>query len=671
MRAFLGALYLAAMAPLSAFANNEAPLPAEAAVLLEEGRAAFREGDRYTALRLIGEARLIAPDNPHIRRAQADIVMELNAPFAAERARGSSDPGIDARQAALLVRWGEQVNTGGPAHQYDGTDRAILALRSQLQRAENSQPVDEGLVTRLRRDLVIALRDRGFWQQALDEIARLEQHGNALPLYVLQAKADALLAVRLPLRAIPLYQKVIAEGDYNRDARIGLFYAQLEAEQLDAALVTADALAAEGSAWRRIGIDGRPAPNEEWLSNQTLAAQARRLVAMPKAGWQRLQPLVKAAPANAWLRAERGETAAAREWPRRAHQELLIARSLSPDALAIRISTAESLLRRRHWHIAEQEIDALAEVAPGNGQVRRLQRDLAIHQEAELQLELRPSKTRGGGPDAEGGGLDGTLKVFTPPLQERYRLFAADIRTSSTPEGRSLQHNAIGAGIEGRWPDLTLTLAGWNHRGELDGGGASLLAEWQPSDHWGFSADLQRFSEMTPLRALEAGIRADSASVSASYTFSDAGSVSVNTAVADFTDGNHRTQWIISGMSKVLDGHSVDVYMRPTLYTSNNSLRGAPYFNPEEDYSATLSAAVQHRLWRWYDADLVQQFFIELGNYWQQNYPSGPIGSLRYSQYWQPSPRTWLHYGIERSMRRYDGENEYSWGLFLDYSQRF
>ncbi|MCQ3829256.1 hypothetical protein HXX02_07345 [Microbulbifer elongatus] len=280
MRAFLGALYLAAMAPLSAFANNEAPLPAEAEALLEEGRAAFREGDRYTALRLIGEARLIAPDNPHIRRAQADIVMELNAPFAAERARGSSDPGIDARQAALLVRWGEQVNTGGPAHQYDGTDRAILALRSQLQRAENSQPVDQGLVTRLRRDLVIALRDRGFWQQALDEIARLEQHGDALPLYVLQAKADALLAVRLPLRAIPLYQKVIAEGDYNRDARIGLFYAQLEAEQLDAALATA-------------------------------------------------------------------------------------------DALAIRISTAESLLRRCHWHIAEQEIDALAEVAPGNGQARR------------------------------------------------------------------------------------------------------------------------------------------------------------------------------------------------------------------------------------------------------------------------------------------------------------
>ncbi|WP_241301549.1 poly-beta-1,6 N-acetyl-D-glucosamine export porin PgaA [Microbulbifer elongatus] len=671
MRAFLGALYLAAMAPLSAFANNEAPLPAKAEALLEEGRAAFREGDRYTALRLIGEARLIAPDNPHIRRAQADIVMELNAPFAAERARGSSDPGIDARQAALLVRWGEQVNTRGPAHQFDGTDRAIVELRAQLQRAENSQPVDQGLVTRLRRDLVIALRDRGWWQQTLDEIARLEQHGAELPLYVLQAKADALLAVRLPLRAIPLYQTVIAEGGYNRDARVGLFYAQLEAEQLDAALATADALAAEGSAWRKVGIDSRPSPNDEWLSNQTLAAQARRLVAMPKASWQRLQPLVEAAPANAWLRAEWGEMAAAREWPRRAHQELLIARSLSPEATDIRISTADSLLRRRHWRVAEQEITALAEIAPGNGQVRRLQRDLANYHKAELHLELRPSKTQGGGPDAEGGGLDGTLQIYTPPLAERYRLFAADIRTSSTPEGRSLTSNAIGAGIEGRWPDLTVTLAGWNHSGELDGGGASLLAEWQPTDHWSFSADLQRYSEMTPLRAQEAGIRADSASLGTTYTFSEAGSISVNAAIADFTDGNNRQQWIVSGMSKVHDGHSLDIYLRPTFYTSNNSLLGAPYFNPEEDYSVSLSTAIQHRLWRWYDADLVQQFFVELGSYWQENYSSGPIGTLRYSQYWQPSSRTWLHYGIERSMRRYDGENEYSWGLFLDYSQRF
>ncbi|WP_346839605.1 poly-beta-1,6 N-acetyl-D-glucosamine export porin PgaA [Microbulbifer sp. SAOS-129_SWC] len=677
----MAAIFSLPVAALAESAATATPAPADASTspsadsagaLLERGRAAFRDGDHYTALRYLVRARALAPDNVHIRRAIADVIMELNAPYGAAAAlEGDIDIGIRSRQAALKVRWGEHVETSDPRHRFDATDTAIADLQSLLDEAENATPRDRGLITRLRRDLTLALRDRERWQDALAQAEILQAAGDTLPPYVREAQADAMLALRHPARALAAYDEVLAADPHDRNARVGKFYAEIELEDFEAAFATADTLAAEASAWRRGGVDGREMQNSEWLDNQVLAAQARRYGDMPAEAWRRIAPIADAAPAAAWLRAEKGEAAAARDWPRLGHEELLIARSLAPDDVGIRLDTADSLMRRRYWRAAEAEVQTLATLVPGNTHLWRLQRDIDTYHQAELRLQVQPKLAHGGGPDADGDEQNAVARLYSPPLGERWRIFGEAAHNTSRPTNKTLTRNRAGGGVEGRWPDVTLEAAAWSNSGELDQGGGGVNLNWQPDDHWSFEWNAQRYTLDTPLRALEAGVRADSAAFSTLYAWHESRALSAAVTAINFTDGNRRRQLLLEFGTKVYDSPKLDIFLRPELYASRNSLLDAPYFNPRRDASLTVGVDIQHRIWRRYECSLSQRLQLNAGRYWQRDHGSGTIGSATYSQIWRVDPRSEVNYGIEAARRLYDGNYEYSWSVFLGFDQRF
>ncbi|GAA5525920.1 poly-beta-1,6-N-acetyl-D-glucosamine export protein [Microbulbifer aestuariivivens] len=640
--------------------------------LLELGRAAFRNGDHYQALRHLGRARALAPDNVHIRRAIADVIMELNAPFGAAAAlEGDADIGIRSRQAALKVRWGAQIEAADPRDRFAGTDAAIAELETLLIEAERSHPQDRGLMVRLQRDLVVALRDRERWQDVLALAGQLRAQGDDIPPYVREAEADALLALRQPAQAFTAYNEVVAADPQNRNPRVGRFFAEIEMEDFVAAFATADALAEEGGAWGQAGVDSRSMRNTTWLDNQALAAAARRFGDMPAEAWRRIAPLADAAPAAAWLRAEKAETAAARNWPRLSHEELLIANSLAPGDVGIRLALAESLLRRRQWRAAEEEAIALAELVPGNGRLGRLQQDINTYQRAELRADVQRRFTHGGGSFADGDEFNAVSRIFSPPLSERLRLFGEAAHDTSKPTDKTLVRDRVGGGIEGRWPDVTVELGIWSNSGELDQGGGSALVTWQADDHWRFELGAQRYSQDTPLRALAAGIRADSASFSGSYEWHESTALSATAVASNFTDGNQRRQLLIDFGNKVYDSPKLDIFIRPELYSSRNSRKDAPYYNPSRDAAVSLELDIQHRIWRRYECSLQQRLQLNVGGYWQEDYPSGTIGTAIYSQSWRVDPLSEVRYGISSARRRYDGDNEYSWSLFLGFTRRF
>ena len=112
-----------------------------------------------------------------------------------------------------------------------------------------------------------------------------------------QAEADALLALRRPAEARTAYEAVLATDPRLRSARVGLFFALLEDEQVSAALALADAMAAEGGpkTWRQARRRSRRR-NWDSLDGQTLAATARYYAGANREAWRRLQPLVNGAP---------------------------------------------------------------------------------------------------------------------------------------------------------------------------------------------------------------------------------------------------------------------------------------------------------------------------------------------------------------------------------------
>lgn len=637
---------------------------------LTRGRLLLQAGDRYGALREFSRALSDHPDNVDARRAVADVLVELGAPQAAARTLGPGvDIGLRSRLAAQAVRWAAQMPA--PAGLDDPAADASLPALQALRLEARSLPVrDEGLERRLLGDLVVALVQRRRWSEALDAAADLERAG-PLPAYVRHAQADALLSLRRPEEAIAAYSDVVAVDPDNRDARIGLFYAQVEAEAFDDAFATVDALAAATPATLPSSHAARPATNPDWLDTRILWSQSRRYGDQPGAAWEAVHPLAQRAPAAAYLRLEQGEVAGARGWPRLAHEEIRIAHALAPGDFGIEAALAQAEFDRRYWDATQQRLAVLEASAPDPRRLESLRRQVAAYQDAQVLLSFQPRRAEGGGLSAPGGGLSATVRAFTPPLAERWRLLAAAGREQDEPEGDRLVRDRYGAGVEGRWPDLTVEFVAWSNHALLSHPGADLLLEWRPRDQWTFGAGLQAFSAATPLRALEAGIRADAVVASATHAWSERTVVSMSLAALDFTDGNDRLEGTLDLGQVVLDRPGLELVLRPALYASRNTRRDAPYFNPASDTSVSLTADLQHRLWRRYERSLVQRLQATLGDYRQSGYGHEPVGRIEYEQAYRHDPRTEWQYGVACGWQAYDGETERSLSVFVRMDQRF
>ena len=162
------------------------------------GEAAERSGDLYTALRYYGDGLRQLPEDQDSKKAAAQVLVRLGAPHAAASILDRPDAGLEAQQAGLMVRWGAQIRSRDPALRFAGTDAALARLDELISEALAAQPQDAGLVTRLRRDRLVALRDRERWKDAIAQADELRRSGDRLPAYVREAEADALLAVRRP-----------------------------------------------------------------------------------------------------------------------------------------------------------------------------------------------------------------------------------------------------------------------------------------------------------------------------------------------------------------------------------------------------------------------------------------------------------------------------------------
>lgn len=653
--------------------QTAAPAAAQRALLLlQQGRQALRAGDRYTALRLFGLARELQPDDPEIRRAVADVLVELGAIEGAARALGPlADPGIHSRRAAARLRWAEAVGPEDPAHRFDGIDAAIAQLEALLAQARQASPPDAGLQLRLQRDLAVALRRRERWAEVLVTVERLRAEDPNVPAYVRHVEAEALLALRRPAEARRIYEDLLRADPTDRAARTGRFWSALDEDDYAVAFAEADArAAAAGGPARPVGRMAAPQQDEEWLDAQLLAARVRRFADQPAHAWARVEPLALEAPASPALREELGEIAAARGWPRRAHEELLIARSLVVDDPGLELALAESEMRRRQWAAAQERVARLAPLYPGNTRLLRLQRDLEAWRAAELQLAILPRKERGESALAPGDGLSARARVYTPPLDERWRLLAEASRETAQPRDVKLVRNRYGAGVEGRFPDVTLELAAWGNTGLSDHPGATAAVQWQPDDHWTWAAQLEAFTPETPLQALEAGIRADRLVLSAVYAWHESRVVSANLQGYDFTDGNRRQALSADYSAIVMRSPATAVLFKPAFYASRNSRTDAPYFNPSRDASLSLALEVQDRIWRHYERSWLQRLVLAAGPYWQRGFGTRLTGSASYEQAWRVDPRTEWVWGLSLGRRYYDGDSEDTLLLFMRLQQR-
>ena len=635
------------------------------------GDLALAAGDRFAALRAYSNAHELAPDDAGVAATMSGILMQLNAPYGAASLLSAPDLGIKAAKAAAMVRWGTEFVPPEPPKRFERTDAALARLEVLIGEASALRPVDRGLLLRLKRDRVLALRNRERWNDAIQAAAALRENGDALPAYVREAEADALLALRHPEEALKAYKEVLAADPRNKDARQGLFYAQVETEDFDAAFATVDAMAHEEAPAIRQPRIPDPTPNPDWLDGKVLAGSARHYASVDPEAWKRLKPLAEGAPALGYLRSALGGVAADRGWPRRADEEIEIATELAPEDRGIQIALADSCLRRKRFREAQKRAEELNLLYPNDVAVRRLVKDVTAAQAVELQVNTVLRQESGNAANRPGSEIDTNARLYLPAFAERWRPFAEFDYSSAKPVEGSVHRIRYGAGAQAQWPDFTLEAVAWNNAGKLSRGGASLAGTWEATDQLSFSASGELFSAETPLRAVLHGITANGGSFRTSYAANESFSISAHMGGLSFSDGNQRFEGSVSLFRRVVDRPHLKMNLHPEFYASHNTRLDAPYFNPAHDASANAAVELDHILWRRYERSFRQSLTAGVGPYWQAHFSADWIGQISYRQSFEVQPGLEIRYGVDFARRVYDGQPVRDVGVVASLDRRF
>lgn len=595
------------------------------------------------------------PEDAAARRGVFEAARRLGLPGQAKASGAALSEAeraaLEGDRIALLVRHGRidaQTLTGD--ERYRTLDQALAATESLAGTwIDGKRPSAEE--TRLLVDRIAALAYRDWPAEALRLYESLLAGGVVVPAWVLNDVAGAYLALRQPEAAASLYRQIIAASPDDFDANFGLYYALLESEQPEAATEHIDAYAARLPMRRH--RDGQP-NGERWSA--LIATDQSRLYAdrLAEADW-RIDARVGETPNNSEARAAEASLHLMRGWPRRGEADLRRNIGRDPQNAALHADRAEALLTLQRWEEARTALASAASLSPASPAVARARESLRLHDRHELFVEAGYGK----GDAAPFGSRDWRVDtwLYSKPIAERWRVFAHNATASAEFEEGYTRWTRSGVGLEWRTGD-------WRATGEVNGGegekpGLLATLRWRPDDYWQLYANADTLTNEIPLQAVRAGVTAKRAGVGVEWRADESRRLSLGGAYSDFSDGNARSSVNAAWFERWLSGPRWMFETTLGADASHNSLGySASYFNPTNDRSLWLTAAVEQLVWRDYDRAFRHRLALTAGTYWQEDFGSGGVQAIEYTHRWELDRDLSLRYGVGRSLRPYDGERE-------------
>ena len=317
---------------------------------------------------------------------------------------------------------------------------------------------------------------------------------------------------------------------------------------------------------------------------------------------------------------------------------------------------AEVELGLQNWQAAQESFDQAVRLDPDNSGVRRARETFALHNGFEFYSEAG----YGQGQESKfSGNRDWSIDnwLYSPPIADNWRIFAHNYKSSADFDNSITKWIRTGIGAEWRWQD-------WRVTGEINDGsgvkpGIAGAVRWKPDDHWTFYGAAESVTNQIPLRAVQSGVYAHRASFSADWQENESRKLSAGMAASNFSDNNRRTSVNAAWFERWFSGPR---WMFETTLggdASHNTMGTEPsYFNPKNDHSLWLTAAVENLTWRHYERSFRQRLALTGGRYWQEHFPSGSVEAIEYGHRWELERNLSVRYGIGRSFRPYDGTRE-------------
>ncbi|HJR73906.1 MAG TPA: poly-beta-1,6 N-acetyl-D-glucosamine export porin PgaA [Luteimonas sp.] len=558
-----------------------------------------------------------------------------SAYFTADEARRLDDArATDAADADYLARV--------------GLDTSRMPLRMRFDRLE--------LLNRLERH-----------REVVTEYERLRAEGHELPAYVAAPVGGSLMELKRPEEAAPLLEKAIANTADNDPNKIQLqilhAYALMESERFDLALPEFKALADANPAWRYTRDAKRPYENWNRYHADLNYAMARSY-GHDLAGAQReLEAMAAIAPDDSGLLASLGSVYDRRGWPTLALQRHRMATTVDPLNVDARGGQVEALLELQRSDEARPIYEQLQTLYPETQHSLTQRRIWQQHTgwQARIFAGGGRSRSRNGGvsasPVGERDGIYGA-EVETPLFDDRWRLTAGYADRFSDFGGSRIHDRRLGAGVRYAYDRFGAHLQVNRSHDELDVTGAALDLTWRFSDTLDGGLGFRKDDPEASLQARAAGIGADSAAATLDWHPSELTRVIGNVQAYRFDDGNRRQALGVDLDQRLLTRPHFLLNGLATLYASRGTREDAPYFNPSRDASLDIGVRADHIAWRRYDRHFRHRLTAMVGPYWQENFGTAWVPSLRYEHEWQFALGRVLTYGVNWSRPVYDGQRE-------------
>ncbi|WP_082559952.1 MULTISPECIES: poly-beta-1,6 N-acetyl-D-glucosamine export porin PgaA [unclassified Lysobacter] len=585
--------------------------------------------------------------------------------FGAEEAAS-----LDAAGLARRIVWSKlyAVDEATRLEEARAAEAAIEAYRAQLARSGTPEPAS------LAYDRLIVLNRLGRHQEVADDYLRLEAGGRPVPGYALGAVGDSLLALRRPDEAAPVLERAMQADPDDPDLPIQLGYAQLERERYDLALPLLRGLVEARTPWPRAPGARRGFENWQRYDAETDYAMARAFGEDLPGVQAMIEPLAAIGPNNADLQTTLGSIYRFRGWQERALERFSIASTLDERNVEARIGQVETLSSLQRYEQARPIHDQLLARYPNEPHVRAMDSNWDMRRGWQARVYAAGGRNRDGGGASPLGNRDREygVEAATPLIGDRWRLLArsgrrwADFKGAQLQGGRSVaQRNELGLSYAYDRFDAKLRVG--RDRDDLGGTAVAIDAGWRIDDRFALRARVSRNDAAASLQARASGITADLYEFGADYHPSERTSLAATAQHWRYDDGNDRDQLSLALDQRVLSRPHLLIDGLASIGSGRGSRDDAPYFNPSRDASVEFGVRFDHLTWRRYDRHFRQRLTLSSGAYWQQDYGTAWVPSLRYEHEWQFATGRVLSYGLNWSRPVYDGQREQRLGFDAEF----
>ena len=635
-------------------------------LLLSKGELLESQKDFLSAVKVYNQVLQLYPSDQKALNMKMRALMELGAnslaldqlsqnpqsdPVLLRRARGNL--------AMMYIRWNEpkEAMIAAEIKKQKQQEDYALGRDNRVNIDLKAAKVEEN---RSRWDATLILRQQEKYGEIIEAYQQALRERVDVPSWIVQAAADAYLAQRQPQKALGLYRSVLKSEPDSFNVKISIYYTLIDLGRFQEAgglLESMDRLEPVRIKERGIMRDN-PRKEEIAYNKVWLLMYQDRLQKAQKIGDRYLN----AAPADTQLQSAIAHLYLWRGWPRRALEEFRVIHTMDPTFVSASIGYALTLYENMYQALARSLMKSLSVQYPANLQIAQAKRQMDVNDMSTLTISGYYTHEMPGDDEFDiSTRLDQRINDWNQLFAELIRRNTEFINSGG---GHYLTQRFYIGDIyrpNNTWK-LTESLTGDYDTGKRIGNISEV--EFTPDDYWTNTIHYDSRTIDVPLVSRAPGINVQDFSLSSVFRLSESFNSGLSVDFKDFEDGNKNMNYAWTTDTAIKTYAYWKWRLGTELDYTSFSKQDVDYYSPKQLYDFYLIPNVEHTWYKLYEQELLDRFYVGIGQQWERGFGRKNVGYLRYEVEYKFSDTLSFLAGITYSLQNYTGEamnvlNEY------------